>query len=67
MVENPAAAPKTNQLKFQEGNFNLLSLTLLNQMAHKLDNIDNNLVAAIEVGEDILKELKKGNPLKGLE
>ncbi len=60
---NPAAASKGSKLEFQGGNFHLMNLTLLNKIAHKLDNIDNNLVAAIELGEDILKELKGKNDI----
>jgi len=69
MADKPAAEePKKKEgqtkLNYEKGNFEFLNLTLLNQIYHKIANIDANLVTNIEVNEDILVELKKLNKEK---
>lgn len=53
-----AEKPATSSVQLIEGNAVRLQVALLDKIARKLDNIDNNVATLCEQIEDILKELR---------
>ena len=55
-----AVKPALPQVQYVEGNGEKLSVLLLDKIARKLDNIDNNIVAQNDMLMEILEKVNDG-------